>query len=129
MREERVVITRLPERLRQSQANAFCQEIQPLLRGSRPYLVFDFADVAEIDAAGVEVLLNCIGEAMKSNGDIKFACVSPSVGTVLELMGVDHLFEIFETTGQAVESFHSFAPPITVPVALPLRQNERVALQ
>jgi len=61
-----------------------------------------------LDSAGIEMLLRCMEEAMKRNGDVKLAAVSPQVTVILELTRVDRLFEIFENPSDAVESFHRF---------------------
>jgi hypothetical protein len=47
-------------------------------------------------------------EAMKRNGDVKLAAVSPQAAIILQLTRVDRLFEIFENPSDAVESFHRF---------------------
>lgn len=99
----------LPERVTLSQARKILLEVAPLLEGDRPCLVFDFTDVVQIDSAGIEMMLRCMEEAMKRNGDLKLAAISPQVAVILELTRVDRLFEIFENPSDAVESFHRFS--------------------
>ena len=48
-----------------------------------------------------------MGEAMKRDGDIKLANLSPAAATILELMRVDRLFEIFDTAEEATRSFQA----------------------
>jgi anti-sigma B factor antagonist len=105
----RAIVKQLPEKLSHPLAYRFLQDLQPLLRTNRSYLVFDFSQVCEIDSAGIGVLLRCLEEAMKGNGDIKLAAVPPETEVILELTGVDRLFEIFDTTSAAVESFRTFS--------------------
>ena len=107
--QPRTIIKELPERLTQPVADRFCQELQPLLLTNRTYLVFDFSKVVEIDSAGIGVLLRCLEEAMKGDGDIKFAAIPPEASVVLQLTGVDRLFEIYDTPSDAAESFHGFS--------------------
>jgi len=102
-----VTVKALPEDVTLRRAHQFFNEVQPLLRGDRPCLVFDFSDVRRLDSAGVEMLLRCMEEAMKRNGDLKLA----SVAVILELTRVDRLFEIFENSADAVESFYRFPVP------------------
>jgi len=71
-------------------------------------LVFDFSGVRQLDSAGIEMLLRCLEEVMKRNGDIKLAAVPPAPAVILELTGVDRFFEIYENASDAVESFHQF---------------------
>lgn len=103
-----VVVKQLPESVTLNQAQQLFWEVVPLLEGDRPHLVFDFSEVRQLDSAGIEMLLHCMEEAMKRNGDVKLAAVSPSVSVVLELTRVDRLFEIFENPSDAVESFHRY---------------------
>ena len=58
---------------------------------------------------GVEMLLLCMDEAMKRDGDVKLAAVAPGSAVILELMKVDRLFEVFDSADEAVRSFHSFS--------------------
>ena len=87
----------------------------PLLTGDRPCVVFDFSQVTEIDSAGVDMLLHCMEQAMKQNGDLKLAAISPASAVILELTRVDRLFETFATVSEAVDSFYGFAMPIQQP--------------
>ena len=56
------------------------------------------------------MLLRCMSEAHKRDGDLKLATVSPAAGVVLELTRTDRLFEIYETSTDAVRSFSGFLP-------------------
>jgi anti-sigma B factor antagonist len=103
-----VTVKQLPERLNLKGVREVVREIAPILKSDQPFVVFDFARVRQMDGAGVEMLLECIEQVMKQDGDIKLAAVPPELGVILELTRVDRLFEIFETTADAVESFHRF---------------------
>jgi len=105
-----VVVKRLPETLGAQQAQVFYRELEPALESDRPRLVFDFTRVLHFDSAGVELLLRCMEEAMKRNGDVKLAALSPQIAVLLEMTRVDRLFEIFDNCNDAVESFHRFSP-------------------
>jgi len=103
-----VVVQELPQRLTRGQTELWFRELQPLLKGDHPKVVFDFSNVSQMDSAGIEFLLVCMEEVLKRNGDLKLAAIPPGPAVVLELTGVDHLFEIFENSSDAVESFHKF---------------------
>jgi anti-sigma B factor antagonist len=105
-----VVVKRMPERLNQRQARVFLQDVQPFLRADRPQLVFDLSQVKQLDSAGVEMLLHCVGEVMKRDGDLKLASPSPEAVLVLELTRTDRLFEIYESSTDAARSFSLFLP-------------------
>lgn len=71
----------------------------------RPCIVLDCSTVREMDRFAIHMLLCCLEEAMKRDGDVKLARVTPSARQTLELMRVDRLFEIYDTETDAVNSF------------------------
>lgn len=105
-----VVVKRMPERMNQREARKFLQDVQPFLNADRPQLVFDLSQVKQLDAAGVEMLLRCVSEVMKRDGDLKLASLSPQAAMVLELTRTDRLFEIYENSTEAARSFSGFLP-------------------
>ncbi len=122
----RTIVKHAPAKMSHPTAYRFFHDLQPLLMANRSYLVLDFSQVREIDSAGVGVLLRCLEEVMKGNGDIKLAAIPPEALVVLELTGVDSLFEIFDNASDAVGSFRVFAGgtleraeqlPVTLPAA------------
>lgn len=102
-----VIVMELPETLNHAEGERFLSEFQPLLEVHRPRVVLDCSEVQHIDSAGIETLLYCMQEAMKRDGDLKLAAVSPASATIMELMRVDRLFEVFETADEAVRSFQA----------------------
>ena len=108
-----VLVIQLPEEMTQSGAKTFIEEMKLLLDTDRPRIVLDCSETRNIDSAGVEWLLYCMEEAMKRNGDLKLAAISPQAEIILELMRVDRLFEVFSTTDAATRSFQ--AVPTLVP--------------
>ena len=105
-----VIVKRLPNRLNLREARAFFREVLPILKTDRPQVVFDLSQVRKMDAAGVDMLLQCMAEAMKRDGDVKLAAVSPQAAVVLELTRTDRLFEIYDTSTDAARSFSGFLP-------------------
>lgn len=105
-----VIVKRMPDRINLQRAREFQREVQPLLHSDRPQLVFDFSAVRRMDAAGVDMLLECMADVMKYDGDLKLAALSPQAAVVLELTRADRLFEIYETVSDAVRSFSGFLP-------------------
>ena len=105
-----VIVKRMPERINLQQAREFRREVQPFLRSDRPQVVFDFSTVRRMDAAGVDLLLECMAEVMRHDGDLKLAALSPQAAVVLELTRTDRMFEIYDTAPDAVRSFSGFLP-------------------
>jgi anti-sigma B factor antagonist len=102
-----VIVMQVPERLYETEAEVFRNELKSLLEAERPRIVLDCSEVKDIDSKGVDMLLHSMDEAMKRDGDVKLAAVGPGSAVILELMKVDRLFEMFDTTDEAVRSFHA----------------------
>ena len=118
-----VVVKRMPEKVNQREARKFLQDVQPFLKADRPQLVFDLSLVKHLDAAGVEMLLHCVSEVMKRDGDLKLASLSPQAAMVLELTRTDRLFEIYENSTEAARSFSGFLPNAMRPISI-YRQHD-----
>jgi anti-anti-sigma factor len=105
-----VVVKRMPEKMNFKQARKFFQEVQPFVNSDRPQIVFDMSQVRHMDAAGIDVILQCMRAAIKHDGDLKLAALSPQAAVVLELTRTGRLFEIYESSTAAVKSFSCFLP-------------------
>jgi anti-sigma B factor antagonist len=111
-----VSVKQLPEKLSIKQGRSFFREVEPHLQSDRPRVVLDCSKVRQLDSAGIHVLLRVLEEAMKRNGDVKLASIPPGAAAILELTRVRHLFESFDSTTEAVNSFHQL-PVMPVPNA------------
>src|ERR1700736_2780 len=100
-----VLIMEMPGQLNSVEAQTFLQEFEPLLDSPCPRIVFDCSQVRHVDRAAVAMILHCLEEAMKCDGDLKLAALSAESDAVLELRRV---FEAFATSDDAVRSFNSF---------------------
>jgi len=103
-----VIVKQLPEMLSVEQGRAFLREAEHSLTAARPQVVLDCSRVRQLDSAGIQVLLRCLEEAMKRNGDVKLASVPPAAAAILRMTRVDGLFEVFDNTSDAVDSFYQF---------------------
>jgi anti-anti-sigma factor len=103
-----VVVKQLPEKLSVEQGRMFFMEVDPILNVDRPRLVLDCSNIRQLDSAGIQVLLHCLEEAMKRNGDVKLAAIPPEAVAILELTRVGGLFEAFDDVAAAVNSFYQF---------------------
>jgi len=125
-----VSVKRLPEELGERKMREFLLEIDSCVDLNRPRIVLDCSRVREIDGNVIHLLLHCLEEAMKRNGDVKLAALPPEGSEFLQITGVSRLFDIYETTAEAVNSFSHFPPPAVVPalvVQATQRGSERAA--
>lgn len=102
-----VVIMQLPEELNVTEVDKFMQEMGPLLESNRPRIVLECSQVRSMESAGVEMLLRCLEEVLKRDGDLKLAALSPEAEVILELMRVARVFEAFPTSEEAARSFNA----------------------
>lgn len=101
-----VSIRKLPEQLSGMQRREFYKDLEACLNIEKPALVFDCSMVRAVDTSTVHLLLCCLEEAMKRNGDVRLAALRPEAQSALKAAEVDSLFQCYETIGDAVESFH-----------------------
>jgi len=102
-----IVVMQVPEVLNVGEVHNFMQELGPLLESNRPRVVLDLSQVRSMESAGVEMLLHCLEEVLKRDGDLKLASLSPEAEVILELMRVSRVFETFRTCDDAVRSFNA----------------------
>ena len=103
-----MAVKQLPEKFSVEQGRVFFRDVEACLKADRPRLVLDCSKVRQLDSAGIQVLLHCLEEALKRNGDVKLAAVPRAAAVILELTKVDSLFEAFDNTADAVNSFYQF---------------------
>jgi len=101
-----VTIEQLPEVTSKGQGRRFLDRIQDRMSDKRPGLVLDCSGLSQMDKPVLNLLLSCLEEAMKRNGDARLAAVSPSAQLMLKSIGADSLFQIFPSNADAVNSFH-----------------------
>jgi anti-sigma B factor antagonist len=114
-----VVVKQLPKRLSVEEGHEFLIDVEPYLKAERPRVVLDCSEVRQLDSAGIQLLLRCLEEAMKRNGDVKLAGVGPAAAAILQLTNVDSLFESFDTCAEAIESFYQFPAHLYEPALQP----------
>jgi anti-sigma B factor antagonist len=83
----------------------FFKELESRMNIERPCVVLDCSGVRQMDQFAIHMLLCCLEEAMKRDGDVKLAAVTASAQEALAATRVDRLFEIYDTETEAVNSF------------------------
>jgi anti-anti-sigma factor len=87
-------------------ARLFLGELESCMKSDRPSIVLDCSNVRKMDRSVVDLLLCCLEEAIKRNGDVKLSAVPAAAKATLELTGVSRLFEVYDTNAAALRSFH-----------------------
>lgn len=106
VRKRVVRVMQVPEPLSVNEGRNFFREIERYMNVDRPYLVLDCSPVHRMDKSVIHLLLCCLEEAMKRNGDVRLAGVPLEAEAILEATGISRLFDIFDTPSEAVNSFH-----------------------
>ncbi len=102
-----VIVKQLPETCDKPQMRAFLRTLNAeMAKVVRPSVVLDCARIRQVNLQLLNFLLCCLEETMKRNGDVRLAAIPPDALSVLESAGVRHLFRIFGTSADAVNSFH-----------------------
>lgn len=115
-----VTVHEVPEKVTAATERRFLRDLQQYVETERPRLVLDCSKVRQMDNATIHLLLCCLEEAMKRNGDVKLAGVQPDAKATLQFAGVSRLFEVYTTVGEATQSFrqrfNAIVPPLLEPV-------------
>jgi anti-sigma B factor antagonist len=101
-----VAVRKLPERISGAQRDQVYKDLESSINVDRPAVVLDCSGLRRLDGSAIHLLLCCLEEAMKRNGDVRLAGLRPEAKAALQAAEVESLFQFFESVGEAVESFH-----------------------
>jgi anti-sigma B factor antagonist len=101
-----VAVRKLPERISGAQRDQVYKDLESSINVDRPAVVLDCSGLRRLDGSAIHLLLCCLEEAMKRNGDVRLAGLRPEAKAALQAAEVESLFQSFESVGEAVESFH-----------------------
>jgi anti-anti-sigma factor len=112
-----VNVYQLPEQITPTTEHNFLRELQKQVETERPCVVLDCSKLLHMDMAANHLLLSCLEEVMKRNGDIRLASLRAGAEAVLEMTGISRIFEVYATISDAIESFQkriASLAPLTV---------------
>lgn len=102
---KRVVLFEVTGRVDSSNASELGAELDKVVDVGQNKLVVDLSGVKYMSQAGLRELVRVLKEVKDTGGDLRIANPSPRVTEVLELGGLDTIFEIYPTQVEAVGSF------------------------
>lgn len=91
--------------------------LENAVESGHPRFVVDCSNLETVGSEEVHLLLCCLEEAMKHNGDVRLAELKPKAYAALRNIGIGRLFEIFDTKDAAVASYEgrqSHVPALTL---------------
>ena len=74
--------------------------------GGRTRIVLDCSNLDYINSAALGALIGFARRARENGGDMKLACLTPKIFSIVELLGFDKILQIFPDTDLAVGKFH-----------------------
>jgi anti-anti-sigma factor len=96
----------MPEVVAGKAERAFLREMETHMKESRPQVVVDCSGVRQFDKCALRLLLHTLEHALKRKGDVRLAGVPVEARNLMESTGATRLFEIYNSTAEAVDSFH-----------------------
>lgn len=102
-----ISVRMVPAELCGTKREAFYREVENCINVDRPKVVLDCSMLSRLDSQAIYVLLCCLEEAMKRNGDVRLAGLQAEAKPVLKSTGLDQIFQVFESIDEAVDSFRA----------------------
>ncbi len=96
-----------PARISPTSKMDLLRRMEMYYENGHPRFVLDCSQLESVGRIEMDILLCCLEEAMKHKGDVRLAQVRPSVLAVLSRTGAGRLFEIFDTSENAVSSYQN----------------------
>jgi anti-sigma B factor antagonist len=89
---------------------AFEAEIQKALLQKRFKIVVNCAGLTYIASAGLGAIMGAIEEIRGNGGDLRLANLNETVLNIFEILGFNHLYQIFPSEMDAILSFRQGSP-------------------
>jgi anti-sigma B factor antagonist len=102
---KRVDLVTVSGRVDSSSAPDLDQALKNLTKDGRCNLVLDLSQVEYMSSAGLRSLVSTLRDCKRQGGDVRLATPSTRVSEVLGLAGLDSIFQVYNTTTEAVGSY------------------------
>jgi len=100
-----LTILRLKGRLDASNAEQIKKLVKERCKEGMRRLCVDMGGVFFTDSSGIGALITALKTLTGAGGDMCLCALTPEVRSLLELVGVNKLFEIYDTAGDAEAGF------------------------
>lgn len=81
------------------------ERITKLVEGDSIKFIIDFEEVTHINSLAMGILRGKLKIVKEMGGDIKLIKLNEHIKTIFEMIGLDEIFEIYETEDEAVANF------------------------
>lgn len=103
--QEQVTLVEVSGRVDSMNANQFGTALSEQIDDGKTQLVLDLSSVEYMSSAGLREIVTSLKKAKRAQGDLRLAQPSDRVREVLEMAGLDSIFRIYQSQGEAVGSF------------------------
>jgi anti-sigma B factor antagonist len=87
-------------------AEAFKRGMAPVLEANTK-IVLDLSRLRFIDSSGLGAFISCLRKANAKGGDLKLCRMSKQVRTVIELVRMHRMLDIFDAKEEAIGAFNA----------------------
>ncbi|MCR4438570.1 MAG: STAS domain-containing protein [bacterium] len=81
------------------------ERVHELIEAGARKVVADLAQVQWMNSSGLGLLISALSTLRNNGGDLKLACVTPRIRSLMTITKLIHVFETFDSVEEAVESF------------------------
>jgi anti-sigma B factor antagonist len=103
---DNLIVKTIPETLDGRSQRAFLRSLTLEMSEYRPRVVLDCSGHDAMNRSTIFLMLCCLEEALKRNGDVRLAGVSQAARATLEGCKADRLVQIYGSKDEAIESFY-----------------------
>jgi anti-anti-sigma factor len=103
--DEGVTVFTLEGRIDTLGAEALDQSLQAAVKQGKSWMVLDMAKADYICSAGLRTLADVLTKNRAQDGDLKLAAVPPRVLSILQVIGFDNFFSIYDSVKDAVAAY------------------------
>lgn len=104
-REDGVVILNVSGELDALVAPQLKDKITQDIEDGESKFIINFEEVVHINSLALGILRGKLKTTREAGGDIKLSNLSEHIKSIFEMIGLDELFEIYETELEAIKSF------------------------
>ena len=105
IKKRNVSVHQIPSNMSSTSEIALIRALATAVENGHPRFVLDCSRLESVGSSEMHLLLCCLEQAMKNNGDVRLAGLPPQARAALSQAGISRLFELYETTEHAVRSY------------------------
>lgn len=103
--QDSITLVEVSGRIDSMNANELGAALSDTIDNGHIRLVLDLGSVEYMSSAGLREIVSALKKVKRETGDMRLAQPSPRVREVLEMAGLDTIFRIFPTQGEAIGSY------------------------